>query len=72
MSLATRCPQCETALKISQSAAGKRVRCPKCRHAFQVSSVLFNDAATDVAALTTSMDTKPHGAIVGESQPLPP
>jgi predicted Zn finger-like uncharacterized protein len=29
-----KCPECQKALKLSDAAAGKRVRCPACQHSF--------------------------------------
>ena len=34
--IVTRCPHCQTALKVPQSALGKRIRCSKCQQTFAV------------------------------------
>ena len=30
------CPQCDKALMVAVSAAGKKGRCPDCRHTFEI------------------------------------
>src|SRR5579871_5395500 len=57
MPLATRCPECNVNLRLSERAVGSRVRCPKCQRVFQVSSVNFEVGAADSAKETISSDT---------------